>query len=146
MVLIFSIFVGGVILALTHAIYQPDCVILAAGLFLICFLVGRVKPRALLLSTNDPVEKNSPFAVAVLFAVLLSQDQELLYANVVWGVNSLRGTSICCRTPLVNCGACSNDLSKRIFCKMGHCIYRMRCSLSGCGEIFGSDGKPVAFY
>jgi hypothetical protein len=90
MVLIFSVFLGGVILALTHAIYQSDCVLLAAGLFLVCFLVGRVKPGALLLSPDDSVEKNSVFVVAVFFAVLLSQDHELLYANVIWGVNSLR--------------------------------------------------------
>lgn len=91
MVLIFSVFLGGVILALTHAIYQSDCVLLAAGLFLICFLAGRDKPEALLLSPNDSLERNSLLVVAVLFAVLLSQDHELLYANVTWGLNSLRG-------------------------------------------------------
>lgn len=91
MVLIFSVFLGGVILALTHAIYQPDCVLIATGLFLICFLVGRFKPDALLLSSDDSVENKGVFAVGVLFAVLLSQDHELLYASVTWGVNSLRG-------------------------------------------------------
>lgn len=91
MVLIFSVFLGGVILAFTHAIYQPDCLILAVGLFFICFLAGRVKPDALLLSPDDSVEKNALFVVTVLFAVLLSQDQELLYATVPWGVNSIRG-------------------------------------------------------
>ena len=90
MVLIFSVFLGGVILALTHAIYQPDCVLLATGLFLICFLTGRSNPEALLLSPDDSVEKNCLFAVAVLFAVLLSQDHELLYVNVISGINSLR--------------------------------------------------------
>ena len=87
----FSVFLGGVILALTHAIYQSDCVILAAGLFLVCFLVGRVRSDALILSPDDSIEKNAIFTVAVLFAVLLSQDHELLYANVTWAVESLRG-------------------------------------------------------
>lgn len=91
MVLIFSIFLGGVILALTHAIYQPDCVLIATGLFFICFLAGRFRPDALLLSPDNSVENKAVFAVAVLFAVILSQDHELLYANVIWGVNSIRG-------------------------------------------------------
>lgn len=91
MILVFSIFLGGVILALTHAIYQPDCALLAAGILVACFLAGRTNASTLRLKTSDPVEGNALLAVAVFFSILLSRDHELLYANVPWALTSLKG-------------------------------------------------------
>jgi hypothetical protein len=91
MILAFSIFLGGVVLALTHANYHPDGVLLVAGLLVGCTLAGLVKSDALMLSPADPVEKNIPVAIAVFFAVLLAQDHELLYASNAQCLLSLRG-------------------------------------------------------
>lgn len=91
MILAFSIFLGGVVLALTHANYQPDGVLLAAGLFVVCILAGLIKPSSLILSPTDPVERNTPIAIAAFFAVFLAQDHELLYVGNAQGLSSLRG-------------------------------------------------------
>lgn len=90
MVALLAVFLLGVVLALTHGIYQTDCVILLIAGFFACLYAWQCARSSFRLSQTVPLERLAPLFFSLVFLSMLSLDLELIYAQDAACVAAIR--------------------------------------------------------